>query len=343
MEPTTRTSRTRRRAGRPGILIAALFVLSWLPAAAQAPPDYGPVSITLEDLPYPHPVAFLPLTLYGQDVRMAYMDVAPTGQANGRTVVLLHGFNFFGEYWAGTIDALTGAGFRVVVPDQIGFGRSSKPIIPYSLHDHAANTRQLLEDLGIARAAIVGHSFGGMLATRFASAYPDVTTHLGLVNQIGMEDARRERPWRRTDAAYENTLGRDYDSIRQGIERYFVTWKPEYEKFIRVHYGWTLSADWPRFAMVRTLNSQIIYSDPIVYDWPHIQAKTLVIGGDKDGPNFPELAARVAESIPNAELVLIENVGHNPHLEAPDQLHPRLVEFLRTDPIGGTEEMAGQP
>src|SRR5690348_18386871 len=87
----------------------------------QAPPDVKPTSITLEDVPYPQPVHFMPLTLYGTDVRMAYMDVPAAAQPNGHTVVLLHGMNFYGEYWKGTIDVLRNAGFRVVVPDQIGF------------------------------------------------------------------------------------------------------------------------------------------------------------------------------------------------------------------------------
>ena len=72
----------------------------------------------------------MPLTLYGQDIRLAYMDVAPQGTPNGRTVVLFHGMNFAGFYWGGPIDALRKEGYRVVVPDQIGFGRSSKPIMP---------------------------------------------------------------------------------------------------------------------------------------------------------------------------------------------------------------------
>src|ERR1700722_12105218 len=59
----------------------------------KVPADVKPGSITFEDVPYPYPVSFLPLTLYGQDVRMAYMDIPPAGQPNGRTVVLLHGMN----------------------------------------------------------------------------------------------------------------------------------------------------------------------------------------------------------------------------------------------------------
>src|SRR3989442_701773 len=115
---------------------------------------------------------------------MAYMDVPPAGQANGRTVVLLHGMNFAGFYWAGPIEALRKEGFRVVITDQIGFGRSSKPIIPYNFHDMALNTRKVLEHLGITRAAIVGHSMGGMLAARFAASYPDVTERVVLYDPI---------------------------------------------------------------------------------------------------------------------------------------------------------------
>ncbi|PYT06052.1 MAG: alpha/beta hydrolase [Acidobacteria bacterium] len=304
-------------------------------APAQLPPtptDVKPGSITLEDVPYPYAVLYLPMTVYGQDVRMAYMDVAPSGQPNGRTVVLLHGMNFFGEYWTGTIDVLRKQGFRVVVPDQIGFGRSSKPIIPYNFHDMALNTRKLLQHLGISKAAIVGHSMGGMLTARFAASYPDMTERAVIYNPIELTDPRWERPWRSTDEAYKQTLGLTYQQAYQGIARYFVTgWKPEYEKYVRIHYAWTLSGDWPRFAMVRTLVQQMTYLDPVVYDWPHIKVKTLVLGGDKDGANFPDRAKHIADTIPGAELVLIPNIGHVPHFEAPDLFYKALLKFLNSD------------
>ena len=62
---------------------------------SEPPADWGAVSINLEDVPYPHPVQFLDRTLFGQDVRIAYMDVAPVGEPNGRTVVLLHGGSYY--------------------------------------------------------------------------------------------------------------------------------------------------------------------------------------------------------------------------------------------------------
>ena len=116
-----------------GALAALLFATPLSAQRADAPPtpkDVKPGSITCEDIPYPYEVAYMPLKLYGQEIRLAYMDVPAEGTPNGRTVMLFHGMNFAGFYWGGPIDALRKAGFRVVVPDQIGFGRSSKAVIP---------------------------------------------------------------------------------------------------------------------------------------------------------------------------------------------------------------------
>ena len=199
---------------KPTILlcVAGVLALTQAPQGAaqqsQAPPpkapdDVNPSSITYEDVAYPYPVQFLPLTLYGQDVRMAYMDIPPAGTPNGHTVVLLHGMNFGGFYFSGPIEALRKEGFRVIAPDQIGFGRSSKPIIPYNFHDMASNTRKLLKSLNIDKAVIGGHSMGGMLAARFSASYPDVVEKAVLYNPIGLTDARWERPFTPADDAYK--------------------------------------------------------------------------------------------------------------------------------------------
>lgn len=305
-------------------------------ALPKAPTDVKPGSITYEDVEYPYPVAYFPLTLYGQDVRMAYMDVPPAGQANGRTIVLFHGMNFGGFYFAGPIEALRKAGFRVVVPDQIGFGRSSKPVIPYNFHDMALNSRRLLESLGVGKVTAVGHSMGGMLCARFAASFPDITERAVIYDPIGLTDLRYERPWRSADDAYKATMAQTNDQRWQAfyanIQRYFPApgaWKPEYEKFVRILYAPTLSGDWPRLAMVRSIYQQMPYLDPVVYDWQKIKSKTLVIGGERDGQDFPKLAKHIADSIPGAELVIIPNAGHVPHLEVPDQFYPALLKFLR--------------
>lgn len=311
----------------------------------KAPADIRPGSITNEDVAYPYPVLYLALNLYGQDVNMAYMDIPPAGQANGRTVMLFHGFNFGGFYFAGPIEALRREGFRVVVPDQIGFGRSSKPVIPYNFHDMALNSRTLLKSLGISKAVVVGHSMGGMLAARFASSYPDVTERVVLYNPIGLTDARWDQAWTSADDAYKALMAQTHDeNYAQAygtIKRYFATspWKPEYDQFVRIMYAPSLSADWPRLAMVRVLLRQMLYFDPVVYDWPHIKVKALVLGGDKDGPDFPAQAKHIADTIPGAQMVLIPGAGHVPHIEFPEIFNRELLKFLKSD---ATAEPAGR-
>src|SRR4029077_3479980 len=80
-------------------------------AKAQAP-ALRPLGIGFEDIDYPYPVHFFNLTIEGQLLRLGYMDVAPNGPANGKTVVLLHGKSFSGDYWSRTIVKLSANGYR---------------------------------------------------------------------------------------------------------------------------------------------------------------------------------------------------------------------------------------
>lgn len=299
----------------------------------QAPDHLTATSINLEDVPYPYPVSFIDFDLYEQALRMVYMDVAPSGPANGQTVLLLHGMNWYSEYWGETIRRLTGEGYRVIAPDQIGFGRSSKPIIPYSLHDHVTNTKAVLDSLGIEQAVVIGHSMGGAIATRFAFSFPAITSHLVLVNPIALTDSRLSYGWSQFESYTPADDSRDYEAVRRNIERYFVTWDDSYERYIDINYGWTLSAEWPRLATVRALNSQWLYQDPTIYDRPHIQAKTLFLAGADDGPNFPEQAAQTVADIPNAQLILIDDAGHIPFFEKPDEFYPPLLDFIASEPL----------
>src|SRR3954451_11226473 len=152
--------------------LAAMPLLSAAAAEAEQPFAREPYGIGLEGFAYPYPVNMLPLVNDGEPVRMAYMDVA-AAQPNGRTVVLLHGRNFPSSYWAPVIKMLNDAGYRVVVPDQIGFGKSSKPQADLHFDTLARNTIALLDHLEIAKTDIVAHSLGGMLGVRIARAYSD--------------------------------------------------------------------------------------------------------------------------------------------------------------------------
>ncbi len=322
------------------LLASPSFVAAQNQAPPAPPPDVKPGSITCEECPYPYPSAYLPLTLYGQDVRIAYMDVPPNGTPNGHTVVLLHGNNFAGFYFGGPINVLRNAGFRVVVPDQIGYGRSSKPIIPYNFHDMARNTRAILQALRIERVMVIGHSMGGMLATRFATQYPALVERLVIYNPIGLSDGRFDRPWDSTDEGYKRTLSATFQSIRNSLMRYVshnpAAWTPEFESYAKIRYSWTLGAEWPRLAMVQALIGQVTYLDPVVHDWAHIKAPTLVFGGAEDSlagtaKNFQDRMKFIADTIPGGKgrLHLIPGLGHVPHMEAPDKTYPPLLAFLK--------------
>lgn len=303
------------------------------------PTDVKPGSITCDECPYPYPSKYLDISVYSQDVRIAYMDVAPQGMPNGHTVMLLHGNNFGGFYFGAIIDALAKEGFRVIVPDQIGYGRSSKPIAPYNLNSQARNTSLILQHEKIEKVAVVGHSMGGMLATRFATQYPKAVERIVIYNPIGLTDGRFARPMTPIDQGYAQTLKTDYQSTRAGLGRYVAhdpgAWNDEFERYTRIRYSWTLSADWPRLAMVQALIGQMLYADPVVYDWPHIQVPTLAFGGAEDmllgtAASFQERMHALARAIPNGNgrVHLIAGLGHVPHLEAPDKVLPPLIAFL---------------
>ena len=194
---------------RSWFLVLLLLLASPLAARADDPVPADALGIDLEGYPYPYPVFLLPLDVDHHEARMAYMDVAPRDMtqgdmtqgdmargapANGRAVLLLHGRNFPASYWAPVIRALAAAGFRVIAPDQIGFGKSSKPEGDFSFDRAAAQTAALLDHLGLDKVDVVGHSMGGMLAARFARTYPARIRHLVLYSPLGLENYRRFVP-----------------------------------------------------------------------------------------------------------------------------------------------------
>src|ERR1700675_214724 len=225
-----RIMRSKRIACKLGsaVLAIALFqTASVVGEQTTGSSELTALGIALEEYPYPWSVHFLPLSIEGQDLRMAYMDVPPSGPANGRSVVLMHGKNFGGYYWRDVAQSLADAGYRVIVPDQIGWGKSSKPDIRYSFQLLAANTAHLLDALEIQKAAVVGHSTGGVLAVRFARMYPERVTHLVLEDPIGLEDYRVNIPPQPDETLYRAELANtDAAKIRAFYARYFANPQP---------------------------------------------------------------------------------------------------------------------
>lgn len=325
--------------------ITRIFLLLFFAVSTVSAQKSDTLSITLENVQYAYPVKYFPVSVDGQDVRMAYMDVAPTQMANGRTVVLFHGKNFGGYYWSGVIKALTARGFRVIVPDQIGFGKSSKPFIHYSFHQMAAWNKGLLDALGIQKASVLGHSMGGMLATRFALQYPEKTEKLLLENPIGLEDYRRFVPFVSTEEQYATELKATAESIRKYYQSsYFTVWKPEYEELVRIAAGMTNSADFPRAAKVAAMTYTMIYEQPVVYEFINVRVPTVLFIGKEDktivgkallSPDqqalygqYRFLGKQTAAKIPGAKIIEFDACGHIPHIEIPAEFAVALLGSL---------------
>lgn len=305
------------------------------------------LDIELSNYNYPFPVSILDLKIQDQDLKMAYMDVKPDNY-NGKNIVLFHGKNFNGAYWKTTIEALTKVGFRVIVPDQIGFGKSSKPKhFHYTFQQLAKNTKNLLDSLNVEKSAVLGHSMGGMLATRFALMYPDTTTKLILENPIGLEDWKLKVPYQSVTWWYNNELKKSYEGIKkyQLVNYYNNAWKPEYDVWVNLLAGWTLNSDYKTIAWNNALTYDMIFTQPVVYEFKNITVPTLLIIGTRDRTAlgkplvteevrqtmglYSELGKKTQQEIPNAKLIEIENVGHLPHIEKFDSFIQPLLQFIK--------------
>jgi pimeloyl-ACP methyl ester carboxylesterase len=327
------------------VFSALLAILPLTFAYAVEPTPREPYGIGLEGFAYPYPVSMLPLVNDGEQVRMAYMDVAAT-TPNGRTVVLLHGRNFPSSYWAPVIKTLSAAGYRVVVPDQIGFGKSSKPAADLHFDTLARNTITLLDHLQIAKSDIVAHSLGGMLGVRVARAYPGRIEHLLLAAPIGLEDYRLYVPPTPTEKILENEDKLTADGYRKQLEtNYSLKLPPEQvTPFIDARFNIKGASEYPRWLRAFVNSAQLIYREPVVHEIPLLTLPALFVMGEDDHnapgrPNAPEalrpkmgqnaeLAKALAAKMPNARAEVIPNTGHLVFLEARQKFDELMLAFL---------------
>ncbi|MBT9505207.1 alpha/beta hydrolase [Rhodoferax sp.] len=331
-------------------LFAALLAgcaTSQAPSAPAALPTYAdaePLGAAMEGWVYPYPVETLQFEQEGRLLRMAYMDVKPA-KPNGKTVVLLHGKNFGAEYWENTLRSLSAQGYRVIAPDQIGFGRSSKPEMRYTFPMLVDNTVRLLDHLKVDRVAIVANSMGGMLGVHFARSHPQRVSALVLENPLGLEDYVSSIPPQQTANLVKLEMAQTTTSYRSFIKSYFKdNYRPEFERFVEQFARVQQSSEYPRFAHVSALTYQMIYDGPTYNELPKLTVPTLLVIGQLDRTvfgrrfappevvkplgNFPQLGKAAQKRIPGARLVEFDNVGHVPHLEAPERFHAAVLEFL---------------
>jgi pimeloyl-ACP methyl ester carboxylesterase len=307
-----------------------------------------PVGIALENWPYPYPVQFHELTLNGQTLRQAYLDVAPIGRPNGSTALLLHGRNFNSGYWQATIDGLARDGYRVIATDQIGFGKSAKPEGPYSFDQMARNTADLLNHLQIVQVDLVAHSMGGMLAARFTRTYPGMVRRMVLESPIGLEDYRFTVPPVANDVLIRQELAQTADGYFKQLKIGYSLDLPDSAimPMVELRQRLALGGEFPRWVTSYVASFQMIHDQPVVHEYPLIATPTLFIMGAEDhnapGRPFapPELAKtmgfnadnarKIAATMPAARVLVYDGVGHIPHLERPQRFLADLVAFLDT-------------
>jgi pimeloyl-ACP methyl ester carboxylesterase len=296
-----------------------------------------PLGANLERFDYPAPVRWYEASSQGRPIRMAYLDLAPTVRANGITVVLLHGKNFCAATWDETARGLTGAGFRVIAPDQIGFCKSSKPAgYQYSFHTMAELTRGLLDRAGAGKVVLVGHSTGGILATRFALLHPDRVSRLVLVNPLGLNDTLAEGvPYTDLGALRVEEAKTDAGSIKayQLRNYYHGEWRPAYDRWVAMLAGQYAAVDGDVVRDAQARLSDMIQTQPIAAELPRLTMPVTLIIGERDLTAFrgnsapaerrssirtvPQAAEAAVKRIPNAQLIHLDDLGHAPQVEAP--------------------------
>ncbi|UFH48123.1 alpha/beta fold hydrolase [Pseudomonas sp. KNUC1026] len=323
------------------LLLATL--LSSAVLATEKPLSYGP---QLEGFDYPYTLHHYSFDSQGQTLQMGYMDVAANTKANGQTVVLLHGKNFCAATWESTIKALSDAGYRVIAPDQVGFCSASKPEhYQYSFQQLAQNTHALLADLDVKDPILLGHSTGGMLATRYSLMYPNEVQRLAMVNPIGLEDWKALGvPWRSVDDWLERESKVDAQSIKAYEQRTYsrrpveARIRPLGEHARRaqpgpgpqpggVELGAGLRHDLHPAGGVRIRQRSPAHpaADRHCRHHGHRQRHRAAGGRSAAGALRPARPAG-GQGVPHATLVEFPGMGHAPQMEDPARFHQALLK-----------------
>ena len=326
------------------------WILVLLSVAVCSPVLGQAYDARLSDYDYPYDVEYFDVDAQRQSLEMAYMDVSPEETEPHHTVLLLHGKNFSGAYWGRTIESLIDAGYRVIAPDQIGFGKSSKPInFQYSFHALASHTADLLDNQDVGSVTVVGHSMGGMLASRFALMFPERTDQLVLVNPIGLEDWKRKVPYQTIDEWYQGELEKTPQGVKNYMRQSYFDgeWKDAYDPLLEIQAGWIRGPDYERIARVSARTYDMIFTQPVLYEFPDLEMPTLLIIGERDRTalgtgmvsdsvaatmgRYDKLGDETAEAIPNSTLVEFSGIGHIPQFETFDRYIDALMGFLPDD------------
>jgi 2-hydroxy-6-oxonona-2,4-dienedioate hydrolase len=253
--------------------------------------------------------------VYGQNI--SYIEA---GQ--GPAVILLHGLGGSKENWLANVAALASK-YHVYALDQLGFGHSDKPLVDYKIATWTDFLQGFMQSQNIPKAAVVGSSLGGWIATEFAVQHPEMVDKLVLVDAAGLAGKIPGFPADigidlnpSTIAAWRTML----ESIfydKSGVTDELAT-----QLFInrmRNHDGYTIERALAGFAARPQLEDDKLKS---------IHAPTLVVWGRNDELISVDRAEKFGSGIAGAKVVVFEQCGHVPPVEKADEFNRTLLEFL---------------
>ena len=258
-----------------------------------------------------------PPVSYAFPVQLAYDDAG-----RGECVVLIHGHPFDRTLWEPQLPALRGR-FRVLAPDLRGFGAS--PVTPglVLMREYAADVEELLAALGIARAAVVGLSMGGLVAMELAAASPGRYWALGLVATTAEPPSPQDRRTRdeRADATERDGMSVLVRYMHGGV------YGPACPPAVRARVDAMMAAAPPAgaAAALRGRGRRPDYRPLLAA----LDIPALVVAGTADPWSNAAVTAEIAASLRRPELLVIDGAGHLPNLEAGAQFNEALLGFLR--------------
>ena len=260
--------------------------------------------------------------------RLYYDERGEARRGGDPAIVLLHGLLFDGGMWRGQVEPLSALG-RVIVIDGPGQGKSEPPP-RFTLEEHADAMLDALGDLDIARALIVGLSWGGMVGMRLALQHPAKVAGLALMDTSAGREHLAKRVRYRALVALHRRVGLPHGLYMKDVAPLLFTARTLQQRpeLIESTYRRTMGFD--RGGVARASLATVVHRTSILDKLDRIRVPTLVMCGREDLATTPDQSEAIAHGIPGARLVMFEGVGHMSALEDPDAVNHELVPFARS-------------
>ena len=255
-------------------------------------------------------------------VSLAYIEL---GNPAGRPVVLIHGYTDNARDWWPLLPYLDPS-LRLILVDIRGHGASSKPECCYTRLDFAYDIKLLLDGLGVARADIVGHSLGSIIAQTFAEFWPERADRVVLISSTGgaPKDAPPAKPSFDFRSAIE-ALKEPIDPNSPFMMAWWASPKPVDETFIRRQRE--DAAAIPLRVWLAVLDQGLV-GDDLQASLPKLKAPTLLIWGSADPIMPPPVRETLRAALPGAKVKVFDGLGHNPFWEDPAGVAADINGFL---------------